>query len=126
VGKLTLVFGLILAVIGVAGYVDTGSSHPTALIPAYIGGVLAVCGFLAITEDLKRRKLWMHIAAGVGLLGFLGTITGLIDMIRMAFGTMFPHPVAVMEKAGTSLVCLIFVAFCVRSFVNARKARVAV
>jgi asparagine N-glycosylation enzyme membrane subunit Stt3 len=125
-GKLTLVFGLILVVIGISGYYDTGHIHPTALIPAYIGGVVAVCGFLAITEDAKRRMLWMHIAVTVGALGFLFTIPGLIDMIRMAFGTVFPHPVAVMEKAGTSLVCLIFVAFCVRSFVNARKARAAV
>jgi uncharacterized membrane protein len=124
-GKLTLVFGLILVVIGVSGYFDTGAAHPTALIPAYIGGVLAVCGFLAITEDAKRRMLWMHVAVTVGALGFLFTMMGLIDMIRMAFGTVFPHPVAVIEKAGTCVVCLIFVAFCVRSFVNARRARLA-
>jgi amino acid permease len=125
-GKLTLVFGLILIAIGVSGYYNTGSIHPTALIPAYIGAALGVCGFLAITEDAKRRMLWMHIAAVVGVLGLLGTIMGAVDTIRMSFGTMFPHPVAVIEKGATFLVCLIFVAFCVRSFIYARRARVVV
>ena len=123
--KLTIAVGLILIAIGAAGFVLTGSAHPTALIPAYIGIVLAVSGILANTENPKRRMLWMHIAVTVGLLGFLGTIVGLIDTVKLLAGTVFPHPIAVEEKGATSIVCLIFVALCVRSFIAARRNRVA-
>lgn len=121
--KVTIGFGVLLIALGGWGYVATGSEHPTALIPCYFGIVLAICGFLANSENAKRRMLWMHIAVTVGLLGFLGTIPAVIDMIRMLRGVSFPHPVAVEEKAGMSLLCLVFVGFCVRSFIAARRSR---
>ncbi len=122
--KLTIGFGVLLVVVGVIGFVMTGSAHPTALIPTWIGVVLAVCGGLALTEDAKRRMLWMHVAVTVGLLGFLGTIKSAVDVFRLAHGAYFEHPIAVEEKAATCLICMIFVAFCVRSFVEARRVKV--
>lgn len=122
--KLTIVFGVLLIAVGITGYVMTGSAHPTALIPCWIGLVLVIAGALAIAPE--RRKLWMHIAVTVGLLGFLGTVPGAVDTFRMAHGVQFPHPIAVEEKGATCLLCLIFVAFCVRSFIEARRARAAV
>jgi uncharacterized membrane protein HdeD (DUF308 family) len=123
--KLTIVFGVVLLLIGVAGFVLTGSSHPTALIPSLIGVILIVCGGVANTTDAKKRALWMHIAVTVGLLGFLGTIKSAFDVFALAHGADLPHPIAIEEKAGTCLVCLIFVAFCIRSFIEARRARVS-
>ena len=70
--KLAIFFGVILIVLGVWGFVATGSAHPTALIPTWNGLALAVSGALARTEDAKQRMLWMHVAVTVGLLGFLG------------------------------------------------------
>ena len=121
--KLTIAFGLLLVILGVGCYLATGSTHPTALIPASFGIVLAILGFLANSEDPKKRMLWMHIAVTVGLLGFLGTIRAVIQTFEISRGVEFPHPVAIEEKAAMSLLCLLFVAFCVRSFINARRAR---
>ena len=123
--KLTIVFGVLLLVLGVACYVGTGSSHPTALIPASFGLVLVVLGFLANNDDAKKRMLWMHIAVTVGLLGFLATVPAIFQTIQISRGVDYPRPVAIEEKAGMSLLCLLFVSFCVRSFVNARRARPA-
>jgi len=122
VSKLTIVFGVLLIGVGITGYVETGSAHPTALIPTWIGLVLALAGALAIAP--ARRMLWMHIAVTVGLLGFLGTAKGAWDTYRLAHGATFEHPIAVEEKGATCLLCVIFVAFCVRSFIEARRARV--
>ena len=69
---LTIVFGVLLAAVGVGGYVETGSVHPTALIPCWIGLVLVVCGLLANTGDVKRRALWMHVAVDGGAAGLSG------------------------------------------------------
>lgn len=121
--KIAMVFGVALVGLGAWGYVATGSEHPTALIPAYFGLGLILCGVMASSEDAKRRMLWMHIAVTVGLLGFLGTVKSVVDAGRLLGGTEFPHPIAVEEKAGMSLLCLVFVGLCVRSFIAARRAR---
>jgi hypothetical protein len=123
--KLTIGFGVLLILLGIVGFVSTGSAHPTALIPSAFGLLLAVFGILAKTEDAKKRMLWMHIAVTVGLLGFLFTIPGLIDVIRMARGVTVKRPAAAEEQAVMWLICGIFVALCVRSFINARRSRLA-
>lgn len=122
--RLTIVFGVLLILVGVAGFILTGSNHPTALIPSLIGLLLAIAGTLARTEDLKRRMVWMHAAVTIGLLGFLGTLKSAYDVTRLANGVEYPHPIAIEEKAATCLLCLIYVAFCVRSFIEARRDRV--
>ena len=121
--KLTMAFGVMLVGLGVWGYVATGSAHPTALIPTWAGLLFVLFGVLANSEKAQRRMIWMHVAVTMALLGFLGTIPALVDEIRMLRGIYFAHPVAVQEKAMMGLVCLIFVLLCVRSFVEARKAR---
>jgi len=120
-GKLTVVFGAVLAVVGATGYRLTGSTHPTALIPALIGLLLAIAGILALNP--ARRMLWMHIAVTIGAIGFLFTIPGAIEIVRMAMGAVSLHPIAAEEKFATCVICLIFVAFCARSFIAARRAR---
>jgi uncharacterized membrane protein (UPF0136 family) len=117
----TIVTGVLLIVLGIVGYVGTGSEHPTALIPAGFGIALAVCGFLAKAPE--RRKLFMHIAVTLGLLGFIGTVMGLVKVVRMAAGETIARPEAAESQAVMAFICLIFVGLCVKSFINARKAR---
>lgn len=122
--KLTIVFGVLLAVLGLVFF---GMTHaPTSLIPTYFGVVLAVCGALAMTDDAKRRMLVMHIAVTVGLLGFLfpffRSIGGAVKMLR---GVAVAHPIAVEEQMAMALLCLVFTALCVRSFIAARRTRTA-
>jgi len=123
--KLTIGCGILLILLGIVGFVSTGNAHPTALIPGVFGLLLAVFGTLAKTEDSKKRMLWMHIAVTVGLLGFLFTIPGFIDVIRMARGIAVRRPAAAEEQAVMWVICGIFVALCVRSFINARRSRLA-
>jgi L-asparagine transporter-like permease len=132
--KLAMVFGILVALVGVAGYVSTHFWH--ALIPVVLGVLLILLGLVANTEDVKRRMLAMHIAVTVGLLGFLGTIPGLIAMMgfvtgthqetaneHIEVGTLSVHKLAAEVQSATSILCLIFVLLCVRSFIAARRAR---
>jgi uncharacterized membrane protein HdeD (DUF308 family) len=123
--KLTIAFGILLILLGVVCFVSTGSTHYTSLIPSVLGLFFVLFGVLANTEDSKKRMLWMHISVTVALLAFLGTIPADIDVVRLSRGVSFAHPVAVEEKAALSLFCLIYVLFCVRSFISARRARLA-
>src|SRR5215472_3944118 len=123
--KFTTVTGILLILLGIIGFVATGSAHPTALIPCAFGLLLVLFGWFAQTEDAKKRMLWMHIAVTVGLLGFLFTIPGVIDVLRMARGIAVRRPAAAVEQSFMWFLCAIFVAFCVRSFINARRSRTA-
>ena len=123
--KLTIAFGILLILLGVFGFVYTGSAHPTSLIPSCIGLFFVLFGVMANTENAKKRMLWMHISVTVALLTFLGTIPADLDTIRLSRGAYFAHPAAVEEKGALSLLCLIYVLFCVRSFIAARRARLS-
>ncbi|HEV2577422.1 MAG TPA: hypothetical protein VGU25_09450 [Acidobacteriaceae bacterium] len=123
--KLTIVFGILLGIIGVAYFVGTGSTHPTALIPLWFGLALVVCGVLSLTENARRRMLWMHIAVTISLLGFLFPGFMAIKEWVAASGGPLVHPAAVQEQAIMSAVCLVFTLLCVRSFIAARRSRTA-
>ena len=123
--KVTIGLGVLLCLVALTGFVASGSSHPTALIPAAIGILFLVFGVLANSVDPKKRMLWMHVAVTVSLLCFLGTIKADVEVFRMAHGLIAEHPIAVEEKAAMSLLCLLFVLLCVRSFITARRARIA-
>ena len=123
--KLTIVFGVLLMAVGIWGYVDTGSAHPTALIPTWIGLVLVIAGGLAMAP--ARRMLWMHIAVTAGLVGFLFPAFRSARALVKAHTRHIEvaHPAAVHEELAMALVCLVFVLLCVRSFIAARRNRIA-
>ena len=121
--KVTLVFAVLFIALGIVGFVSTGSQHYTALIPAALGLLLGIFGVVALSPDPSRRKLFMHINVTLGLLGFLGTLMGLVDYLRSLGGMVLKNPPATESKAIMALLCLIYVALCVRSFIAARKAR---
>ncbi len=122
--KVTLVFAVLLIVLGLGGYLGTGSQHPTALIPTWFGVALGIFGILAISPSESRRKLFMHINVTIGLLGFLG---GAIETIRgyvHAHSTgVEPDVIALASKLTMTILLLIYVVLCVRSFIAARRAR---
>src|SRR4051812_47021621 len=79
--RLAILFGILLIGVGVVGYAMGGDhKSPTALIPAYEGFVLAVCGAIVLAKP-ETRKHAMHAAATVGLLGFLAAAGRLISTL---------------------------------------------
>ena len=69
--KVTLSLRFFSPLLGLIGYLGTGSAHPTALIPLWFGLALGVFGFLAISPNERRRKLFMHVNVTIGLVGLL-------------------------------------------------------
>ena len=123
--KLTMVVGVLLILLGAGVYLAVAHA-PTALIPAYFGVALLLCGAIANTEDPKRRMLWMHIAVTLGLIGFLiPFIRSIKPAVQMLQGQTVLRPLAVEESMAMALICLLFTALCVRSFIRARVLKTA-
>ena len=123
--KLTIVFGVVLILLGAWGYTAAGAPHPTALIPTYFGLVLGWSGILAMRKGGAQKALWMHVAVTAGLLGFLGAGAMAVVETVKAHGGPLAHPIAVEAQTAMAAICAVFVGLCVRSFIAARKAREA-
>lgn len=119
--KLTIVFGGLLIILGVVGYVITGQQSVTALIPAFAGILFVILGGIALKESLRKHA--MHVAAALALLGFFGTAAGLFKLIGWIGGNAPERPAAVVSQSLMSLLCIVFVALCVKSFIDARRKR---
>ena len=120
--KVTLVFAALLVALGLAGYLGTGSLHPTALIPMWIGLLLGIFAVLAMTPSEGRRKLFMHINVTIGTLGFLASV---VEIIRSFLSGKKLDATAMTSKFALAGLLLIYVGMCVRSFIAARRAREA-
>jgi hypothetical protein len=120
--KLTLVFAVLLAVLGLVGFLGTGSIHYTALIPTWFGLALGLFGFLAISPNESRRKLFMHINVTIGLLAFLGgAVRAVIGYLHATNAGKEPNWIALSSQITMAALMLVYVLLCVRSFIAARR-----
>jgi hypothetical protein len=124
----TVVCGGLLIAVGVVGYTgqepnpETGKVSMTALIPAFLGGLLLVLGLLAYRPDLRKHA--MHFAAIVGVVGAVGGFMPLMRQYNKTGSLDLTKPSAVSGWL-MILICAVFVGLCVNSFIQARKARKA-
>jgi hypothetical protein len=121
VAPVSIGFGVVLIALGLGFYFATGQEHPTALIASGFGLVLLLLGVIALKERLRKHA--MHLAAMVGVVGFLiPAVMGLPKLPALLAGTA-PRPAATVEQLIMAGLCLVFVLLCVRSFVVARMRR---
>ena len=127
---LSFMFGVILCALGLVAYFNPAPlgvgkdglpatpGHPTSLSPVAIGAILLIAGIVSMAKP-GARKHAMHLAAAASL---LGTVGGLIPVVLRKFDFA---EVAVKVGLGMSVFSAIFLAMCVNSFIQARKARKA-
>jgi hypothetical protein len=123
--KVTIGFGIVLIILGAAGYaytLSTPNPSMTALIPAFLGVVFCGLGIGGISKP-AANKHFMHGAAVLALLGVFGTARGVVGLVQWGLGTEPARPAAVVVQSIMCLLCAIFIGLCVRSFIAARRAR---
>ena len=130
--KFAVAFGVVMILLGAGAYglalagVIGSKASLTALIPAAFGLVLVILGALGAAKPHLNKHV-MHAAVTVALLGFFGSIGGVVKLIRYATDSLpADAPVrmsAWVTQAIMAGLMLVFVVMCVRSFIAARKAR---
>ena len=123
--NITIIFGLVLLVLGIVGHTGAGSGDPGTLFPAYFGILLGLLGVMARSDSAKQRKVVMHIAVVVGLLGFAFTVGDAWAYFHMQAGATQADPAIVEYRAAMAGLLLVFVLLCVHSFIKARRAKPA-
>jgi hypothetical protein len=113
--------GVALILLGLGSYFGTDRVSMTALIPTWFGLAFVVLGILARKEEL--RKHMMHVAAALGLIGFVvPAIRAIPGFIKIVSGEEVSRA-AVISQATMAVLCAVFVGLCVRSFIQARRSR---
>ncbi len=116
--KLTAIFGLLLVGNGLYGYTASDSGSMTALIPAFVGGVLLLCAIGSIAKPSLNMHL-MHAAALIGVLGCLAALGRLIS----TFFKDEPNSFVQTNLGLMALLCGGFVYSCIQSFKAAGRRR---
>jgi hypothetical protein len=119
----TLALALFLIVLGVGSYFLTGMQSVTALIPAFLGLLLIGCVLWARREGSRRNA--MHAATALALLGFGGTISGVLKIFQVFAGETVERHEAALAQAIVAIACAIYLWISARSFLRARRARAA-
>jgi len=112
----TILFGVLLSLLGGAGYFLTGAISPTALIPTGFGLPLVALGYLSRSDAMRKHA--MHAAATIALIGFGGALSSL-----MRTPAEPPSAMAVFSQATMVVLTAVFVGLCVKSFIDTRRAR---
>ncbi len=119
--RIALAVGAVLIIVGIWAFTSSQpGASPTALIPAVLGVLIGGAGLAALRGGDVRRHA-MHAAAAVALIGVLGSL-----------GQFIAQPAAGSEHADVArtagflnlLLCGFFLVLAIRSFINARRARV--
>ncbi len=112
----SILFGGLLIALGAWGYHETAAK--TSLIPAGVGGILVLLGLLGLVERFLKHA--MHAAAMVGLLGCIAAASRFVP--KLVKGIDF-NDKATIATGGMTLLCAVFVALCVASFIRVRRRR---
>jgi len=120
----TLAIAALMIAVGVYGYTsqdpDKGPVSPTAAMPAVLGVIFAVCAVIGLSA--ARRKHAMHAVAVLSLLGAIGSLYPVVKTLAKGDELVLNTPKTLTSLA-SSLLCVILLFFCVRSFIAARRAR---
>lgn len=120
--QLAITFGILLNIVGAVGFFATGATHYTALIPCVLGVILIICGIVALAAPGARKHV-MHVAALIGLLGIGGTISALFKLPALISAASLASQPAVISKSVTCILSAVFLALCVKSFIDARRKK---
>jgi hypothetical protein len=120
---ITFFVAVLLLAVGLGGFVASAAHAPTALIPAILGVLLGVCA--AVARNAKARMHAMHAAVLLALLGLLGSLRGVLQLPALLSGQTVARPLAVVAQSLTVVLCLGYLVVAIRSFIQARRQRLA-
>jgi hypothetical protein len=103
---LGIVLGTVLVALGVGAYVLSDFASVTALIPAFFGVLIAVLG-VAGYQRTDRQRLAAYGIGLLAVLGVLGSTRGLPDIIALLTGGAVESTIAAVSQGTMIVICLV-------------------
>ena len=116
---LGVVLGALLIVVGVAGYALSDFASVTALIPAIFGVVMIGLGIVGRRDD-RRVRVAVYGIGGLALLGVLGSLRGIPDIVGLATGSADASTLAAVTQGAMILGGLVLLGAAVRDLATGR------
>ncbi len=116
---LGVVLGAVLILVGVAGYALSDFASVTALIPAIFGLVMIGLGLVGRRDD-QRVRLAVYGIGGLALLGVLGSLRGVPDIVALVTGSTGGSTLAAVTQGAMILVGLVLLGAAVRDLATGR------
>jgi uncharacterized membrane protein len=117
----TLIYAGALLLLGLGAYFGTGAQSVTALIPAFLGIPVLLCGLVALKTG--RPKMPAHIALVFALLGVVGGAMGLPHLPALLSGGEVARPTATLTQSLLFILSVAYLILGIRSFIQARRLR---
>jgi hypothetical protein len=121
--RTTIGFGVALVLTGVAAYGLTRGSV-TALIPAFMGGIVLLLGLVARARPAAARGL-VVAALAIALLAVFGSFSGIGGVLAMLAGNPVERPAAAVAQTVTLLLSVAYLVVAGRAWLGARKGSTA-
>ncbi len=118
--RITIIYSVLLIIIGTGGYIVSNAASITALIPTFFGMILLFLGLVGRREHLRKHTT--RIAVALGLIGFVATVGSLGDLMAMISGEDVERQLAVVIKSIMAILSLLYVLICIKLFINAGRA----
>jgi hypothetical protein len=103
---LGIMLGTVLVALGVGAYVLSDFASVTALIPAFFGILIAVLG-VAGYQRTDRQRLAAYGIGLLAVLGVLGSTRGLPDIIALLTGGAVESTIAAVSQGTMIVICLV-------------------
>lgn len=115
--KIAIIIGVLLIIIGILGWVLTGISSITALIPTFFGLPIAILGWAAQTQ--KFARVCVLIVAILALLGIVGTYTVLFDVEGLLNASNASDiSASILSRGAMFILCSIMMIVSMTSFIE--------
>jgi len=128
---ISIIFGLLLLGLGASGYelkplLADPAIKDAAIYPIIVGAALVLFGILARSKSEKLRKIFAHVNASFGVIGFLLSAVLALN----GYGSARSEGVDVDNlllyyRLAMTVILLVYINLCIHSFLNARAARKA-
>ncbi|MDI6402310.1 hypothetical protein QLX67_09900 [Balneolaceae bacterium ANBcel3] len=116
---ITRIYGILLFIIGMIGYILTSGASFTALIPSVFGMIFVVLGRLAQKESYRKHV--MHAAVIIAVIALAGSFTGIPQLFSYVAGNEEILIQAALSRAIMAILTIGYIALAVRSFIQARQ-----
>jgi uncharacterized membrane protein len=121
--KVAIVLGSLLVLLGLSVFAGVRLAQgdwpsATALIPAFLGVPIVLLGLVALNAGYRK-----HAMHGVAVLALLGVVAPLGRLAMQLARGADVGPVPLISLLLTGLLSALLLGFCIKSFVDARRAR---